>query len=782
MTTPHQSNRWIALVVFISGLSLFILQGCHQSEPTPIATAVPTPTPINSQPQPTNNLSLAVDPSATPLPIPVTTTPIPSAAASVPTATPLPQNSGQLTIGFSVQNRPITANWIGTGLKKVILVGGSESAGSWHTYFQNNSGSYPPDVTLWFIPDYNPDNADPASPINANGVNLALNADSRFANCPGQQPDPETAGPYPFSEPESQALRDFLADAWVIVWLTAETDTILPGGCGQHPLSNTLASLLSESIGRLVANEYPLESGHFEDYLAGEGTASAVLNPKIVETEVISTILSNIDPIAMANTASNPTSYTWIEPKNTTRWQFPPGTFIHPTAVETLGSYIYILDSGMVQQLDRQNPTMPKIILTPDAEVAGVRVIEPIDIAGSGEFLYVLDRAGDVYEYNTTAGTWSLRRYDRPVGETSTHYYVALTAQGDQQLLLESSYHLALSETADQPDFIWPLPEHHQIDLTVDENRAYILSQSPYSQTASLIAYENGARDANFSPNLALHRPRQIEAFDSGLYVLDQAGRRLWQLDASTGQPRTIYQPADGVAWSAFDINQVGGQIMFAAKDSLIFFNGLNDTGQEIAIAGTGQHYLPQINDPAVLESLRGLLMPIGGSDIPQRENQMPGAPRHYRYGVHEGADFYWQAGTAVRAVAPGTVIRAMTDYQLPTQEMFANWSFTVQSLGYTSPEAHDFYRGRQVWIEHEGGLITRYVHLSAIDTMISEGTTVEAGQIIGAVGNTGSPVSLESPNTDAHLHFELWLNDHYLGQFLRPIETREWLAIILNE
>ena len=73
-------------------------------------------------------------------------------------------------------------------------------------------------------------------------------------------------------------------------------------------------------------------------------------------------------------------------------------------------------------------------------------------------------------------------------------------------------------------------------------------------------------------------------------------------------------------------------------------------------------------------------------------------------------------------------------------------------------------------------------MHLSAIDPAIQEGVTVQAGQTIGAVGNTGSPVSLEGPNTDAHLHFELWLNDHYLGQYLRPIETREWLAIILNE
>jgi hypothetical protein len=721
-------------------------------------------------------------PSRTPLPLPATSTPLSTAADSVPTATPIPQNTGQLTIGFSVQNRPITAHWIGTGLKKVVLVGGAEAAESWSAHFQNNPGKVPPELTIWFVPDINPDNTDPLSQTNAKGVNLSLNADTRFANCSEENQKPTVIGPYPFSEPESQALRDLMTDAWVVVWLTAETDTILPGGCGQHPSSNALAATLSDSIGSPILNDIPLEGGHFKDYLAGEGTASAVINPNTVEVTLISNLLVNIDPIAAANTATTPVDYDWIEPENTTHWQFPTGTFVHPIAVETLGNYIYILDSGMVQRLDRRNPAMPETILAPDTEVEGVRVIEPIDIAAGGETLYVLDRAGDVYAYDTAVNAWSLHRYNRPVGETSTHYYVALAAQADQQFLLEGSYHFSLKQTAEQPDFIWPLPEHHQIDLTVNENRAYILSQSPYSLTASLTAYENGARDTSFFPDLIFQRPRQIGAYDSGLYVLDQAGRRLWLLDALTGQPRTLYQPASGAAWTAFDINQPGGQILFAAKDSLTFFNGINDTANQIVVQGNGPHPSPHIHDPAVLESLRGLLMPIGGSDISLRENQMPGAPRHYRYGVHEGADFYWQSGTAVRAVAPGTVIRATTDYQLPTQEMFASWSFTVQTLGYTSPEAHDFYRGMQVWIEHEGGIISRYVHLSAVDTMIQVGAVVQAGQIIGEVGNTGSPVSLESPNTDAHLHFELWLNDHYFGQFIRAIETREWLAIILNE
>ena len=48
-------------------------------------------------------------------------------------------------------------------------------------------------------------------------------------------------------------------------------------------------------------------------------------------------------------------------------------------------------------------------------------------------------------------------------------------------------------------------------------------------------------------------------------------------------------------------------------------------------------------------------------------------------------------------------------------------------------------------------------------------------------MGNSGSPASLESETEDAHLHFELRLGDHYIGQYLRPIETREWLNEIFG-
>jgi len=55
--------------------------------------------------------------------------------------------------------------------------------------------------------------------------------------------------------------------------------------------------------------------------------------------------------------------------------------------------------------------------------------------------------------------------------------------------------------------------------------------------------------------------------------------------------------------------------------------------------------------------------------------------------------------------------------------------------------------RGNMVIIDHGGGLFTGYGHMSSF--AVSEGQEVAAGEVIGAVGNTGL-------STGAHLHWEV--------------------------
>jgi murein DD-endopeptidase MepM/ murein hydrolase activator NlpD len=188
----------------------------------------------------------------------------------------------------------------------------------------------------------------------------------------------------------------------------------------------------------------------------------------------------------------------------------------------------------------------------------------------------------------------------------------------------------------------------------------------------------------------------------------------------------------------------------------------------------------PEAEPTAGVTEVRGLLFPIEGACLPSNDTLMPNAVREYRDGIHEGVDFYGidncvsiVHGTPVRAVKEGRVIRATLDYHDLTWEELDALNERVALGGGNDPDVLDTYRGRQVWVDHGGGLVTRYAHLSGIAPGIAVGATVEAGQELGYVGDSGTPESLTAPGTEDHLHFEIRVGDHYLGQGLPPDEVR---------
>jgi murein DD-endopeptidase MepM/ murein hydrolase activator NlpD len=98
------------------------------------------------------------------------------------------------------------------------------------------------------------------------------------------------------------------------------------------------------------------------------------------------------------------------------------------------------------------------------------------------------------------------------------------------------------------------------------------------------------------------------------------------------------------------------------------------------------------------------------------------GAPRA-NVGWHHGEDIFAPLGTPVVAVAAGTLLKV-------------GWN----DIG-----------GNRVWLRDRWGNYFYYAHLAGFAPGIKSGVRVQAGAVIGYVGNTGDAVG-----TPYHLHFEI--------------------------
>ncbi len=185
---------------------------------------------------------------------------------------------------------------------------------------------------------------------------------------------------------------------------------------------------------------------------------------------------------------------------------------------------------------------------------------------------------------------------------------------------------------------------------------------------------------------------------------------------------------------------------------------------------------------------LSGFQLPVLGAKLPDADRLLPGARRAYRFGIHQGFDMYpghvgvpTGYGAPVIAVKVGTVVRADTDYVELAAEEYDEAIAISQAAG-TTPEAQlDQLRGRQVWIDHGHGVISRYAHLSGIAPGVVTGASVEAGAVIAFVGNSGMESASRGGNSGAHLHFELRIDGKYLGEGMSADEIRRVAGPLLG-
>lgn len=233
----------------------------------------------------------------------VTNTPITPRAEATPTSVSTPTETavaprrGEKLLGESWEGRPIVAHWFGNGPRKVVLVGNIHGGTEENTHrlalemiahFEKHLEEVPSEVTLWIIPTANPDGLAHGTRCNARGVDLNRNAYNEGDSCPENDWASDTyttesiieggGGEHPFSEVETQLLRDFLEDAQAAIFYHSMAGMIFVTSCADHPPSADLARRLSEVTGYAFVEEgwgsYPV-TGAMVDYLAYRGVAAA---------------------------------------------------------------------------------------------------------------------------------------------------------------------------------------------------------------------------------------------------------------------------------------------------------------------------------------------------------------------------------------------------------------------------------------------------------------------------------------------------------------------------
>ena len=187
-------------------------------------------------------------------------------------------------LGSSVEGRQILAHHYGDGDTEVLFVGGLHGGYSWNTalvayelmdHLEENPEVIPENVKVTVIPVANPDGlqetvgttdrfskSDVPSSLearvpgrfNANGVDLNRNFDCEWRSDAVWQDRTVDGGDAPFSEPEAQAIRNYVTSAnpdAVVVWYSA---------AGGVFASNCRGGVLSETTE--IMNVYANASGY----------------------------------------------------------------------------------------------------------------------------------------------------------------------------------------------------------------------------------------------------------------------------------------------------------------------------------------------------------------------------------------------------------------------------------------------------------------------------------------------------------------------------------------
>lgn len=175
-------------------------------------------------------------------------------------------------------------------------------------------------------------------------------------------------------------------------------------------------------------------------------------------------------------------------------------------------------------------------------------------------------------------------------------------------------------------------------------------------------------------------------------------------------------------------------------------------------------------------------IMPAPGCSYPEGDPiGLPNSPRAYRSGVHQGIDFFCGApGQPAVAFRDGTVAM-VSGRNEPTSAQREEMLASAAAAGTTPHWILTALYGNFVVLDHgvidgAGQVFTIYAHLENISPELTPGGLVSRGQELGKVGASGtSTAAIDIAAVDPtaiHLHWEIIIDQHYLGEGLSAEAT----------
>lgn len=219
-------------------------------------------------------------------------------------------------IGRSVIGRDISVTSFGNGEKHLLFVGGIHGGYEWNSallayqmidYLTNNPELIPADIKISIIPNLNPDGIFTVTGIdgkfslsnvkdteqrvaaarfNANKVDLNRNFACKWTATSTWRGEEVSAGTAAFSEPETIALRDFVAknEPTAVVFWHSQADNVYGSECEEGILADTI-TLMKTYAGSAGYGEvekfdaYPI-TGDAEGWLASIGIPAVTVELK----------------------------------------------------------------------------------------------------------------------------------------------------------------------------------------------------------------------------------------------------------------------------------------------------------------------------------------------------------------------------------------------------------------------------------------------------------------------------------------------------------------------